>query len=610
MTRKIRNPRVAWLTAVLMCLLLSACGRGSNEPSTPPLYERPEQGFFAVDSYGQKLYAFESETAGYWYLFVPSTEDISTMALYVSPDITEVSSGTLDQTSGVVRGLFSAGNEAVLSGENGKVTIKVMKSQLPGLHIVLNDVTLEVIHADKSVKCKDNSVYLSDPSGEHNLVAENSVEMKGRGNSTWSFFDKKGYQIKFSEKTSVLGMEAAKKWVLLANASDDSMMRTQLTYLTASQMGMEFVPDFAYVDLWINGEYRGTYLLGEKVEISSGRLALDDPLGALFEHDEAFWQEEEIWTYSKYLSRHFVLKESVDEKDEERMQAATDDFCQAVDELAKYLFSTPLPEVTLEELSTMIDVDSFIDYYLINEYTQNRESFATSFYWYKDGPEDVLHLGPIWDFDTCMGNDGTAYTGRYGDQHILFRQLLAIPVYRQRVLERAEEMKPLLAQMDERIFELYNELKGSAEMNYLRWNVLGKPNPKGGVDFAETYEDAVASLIAWLKYRETAFVVPEVFVVTGEVSEDCRELSLRFEGGEDLRNVRFAVWSLEDGQDDLVWYTGEQGEDGAWYVVVDLRDHHSSGIYRYDVYHDAHTNGAAATGRNYVDTPVFHDSES
>ena len=134
----------------------------------------------------------------------------------------------------------------------------------------------------------------------------------------------------------------------------------------------------------------------------------------------------------------------------------------------------------------MIDVKSFAKYYLINEYVLNRESFATSFYWYKDGPDDVIHLGPIWDFDTCIGNDGVEFTENYGDEHILFRHLLASPEFYQLTQELYEQYKPLLENMSRDADAVKAYIEGSAEMNYIRWDTLGTTNPKNNIAFCDT----------------------------------------------------------------------------------------------------------------------------
>ena len=574
----------------------------TTESTTEPEETPEEFSCYAYDEHGNVLNGFWDEADDTWYLFVTSTQMIGETELYYTGSISGVSAGTLDADSNTVTGAFAASSDSVqLTGADGQVyTVVMMQSGLPSIHITLEGTSLDEIHADKDKKHKGNNIYIMDPGGEYDLVVEGALEIKGRGNSTWREYEKKAYQIKFDEKTSILGMGKAKKWVLLANASDDSMMRTQLVYNMAKQMDMGFVCSLEYVDLWIDGEYRGTFLAGDKVEPGSSRLDLQNDAGALFEHDEAFYMEEDYWLYSTILGRHFVMKEIVEEEDA-IIESAMTEFEAAVDELANYLYSTPSYQVTLEDLSAMIDVDSFVKYYLVNEYAMNRESFATSFYWYKDGPDDVIHLGPLWDFDTCMGNDGESFEASYGDEHVLFRNLLAAPAFYDRTEELLEQYRDVLAGMSADVDVLYEQIAASAEMNYIRWDVLGKPNPKGGADFYPTYDAAVDAVKQWLMGREHAFRVAECSVVTSVISDDCYDMALTFKDGNDYSDILFAVWSIEGGQDDVAWYPAMQDADGYWRFTADLGDHNSAGMYRTDAY----TNGGkteVGTGRNYVET--------
>lgn len=557
---------------------------------------------FTYDTQGQILNGYRSETDGVWYLFVTSTQDVADIQLHTNGKIAQTSAGTVNQAQNVISGCFTqSGDELVLTEENGAVhTVIVLQSNLPSVYVDLSRGTLADIHADKDQKFKNNSLYIMDPEENRNLTAEYTVEIKGRGNSSWREYEKKGYQIKFDTPTSILGMGEAKKWVLLANSSDDSLMRTQLVSQMAENLDMDFVASFEYVDLWVEGDYLGTYLLGEKVEPGSSRLNLTEDSGALFEHDEDFYLDEEYWFLSKYLNRHFTLKEIVKEQNH-LIDGALADFEAAVDALTKFLYTTPSDEVTLEKLSQMIDVDSFIKYYLVNEYALNRESFSTSFYWHKDGPDDVIHLGPIWDFDTCMGNDGEPYTASYGDNHILFQYLLASPDFYQRTLELLEAYRADLEGMTDAVDVIREQIAASAEMNYRRWNVLGKPNPKGGPDFAPTFDAAADTLKNWLAGRETGFRIVRSPMATSIVSEDCNEITVSFRTEKNYEKVMVALWSLEGGNDDLAWYRAQQDETGIWKCTIDLGNHNSAGIYYFNVYTDNQQN-LLATGRNYVET--------
>ena len=101
---------------------------------------------------------------------------------------------------------------------------------------------------------------LEDPTGTHSITAPVAGEIKGRGNYTWGL-PKKPYQIKFADNTSVLGMAPSKTWVLLANAADASLVRNKVAFELADKIGLAYSPESRWVDLRVDGKYRGNYLM-------------------------------------------------------------------------------------------------------------------------------------------------------------------------------------------------------------------------------------------------------------------------------------------------------------------------------------------------------------
>ena len=587
------------VVALIGLAFLSACSV-ENKEAVPVVSESEEAAFRAENAQGSSVDAFFNETDGVWYLAVPSSWDLAEVKLCYSGRVTETEKGQLDQTTCSISGAFAEdGDKAVLKNEDGSVqTLVVLQSDLPSVQITLNGISLEAVHADKSIKHRGNTVLITDAEGNVDVEALDNTEFKGRGNSTWQHYEKKGYQIKFAQAKDVLGMGRAEKWVLLSNASDDSMLRTKVAYEAAKQLNMAFVPDFEHVDLWINGEYRGTYMIGEKVELVESRLNLKDPLGTLYERDEAFYEEEDYWVINNFLETKFVLKENA--SDEEKLyRVLLEDFSAKVDQLMSYLYSTPPEEVTLERLSEKIDVDSFALYYLINEYFLNRESVATSFYWYQDGTEDVLHLGPVWDFDTCMGNDGVANTEYYCLNSLLFKYLLASPEFHQRTADLYQENKHVFDSAADTAATLGSQLERAAEVNYLRWEVLGTESVKrNGALFAESYPEAVSNLTNWLLGRAGSFEVPRTRVATSTVSDDYGTLYLRYFDGMDHAAVRFACRNRSGGDGKVMWFGGVFA-DGAWTAVADLRFFQEKGMYQISVY-SSESPAALAEGVNYV----------
>ena len=565
----------AWLWALLAALLLTVlltatAFAGDNDFRC-----------WTVDARQWTNQGYQSEKDGVWYLFLPQDESPADTVLSFSGSVTAASAGALDREGGTLTGAFADRDRVTLTLEGGRTeTVCLRQSSLPSLRLTLNGTTLDQIHQDKDVKYPGNDLVLTD--GDDVLTG--TVEIKGRGNSTWREYAKKPYQIKFSKKTSVLGMPAAKKWILLANASDDSMIRTRLVYDAAEQMDFPFVTEYQYVDLWIDGQYLGVYLLGEKAEIGKGRLNLQDPAGAMFELDNGFATDEDHYFFEGRLNSYFALKEIVEEDDEHIQQAMTN-FQTAMTRLTTALTSQGWENLSLSQLNEMIDVDSLARYYLMNEYVLNGESFFTSFFWYQDGASDVLHVGPLWDFDTCMGNKNEKVTDyNASSTSVLMKKMLNIPAFYQRVQELYARYKPVLTGMAGQVDGLRDEIGVSADLNYLRWNTLGAANPKpGGTPFAPTYDEALSRVRTWLTGRANAFTPTVRPQQLGYYFNASRTVMYLTYSAPSQTSLRFAVWGQQDGQNDLHWYQAKQ-QNGRWVAEVPLINHQETGTYMVHVY--------------------------
>lgn len=570
-TRKTGTWLWALLAAAILTALLTATAfAGGNDFRC-----------WTVDARQWTNQGYRSEKDGVWYLFLPADESLADTVLSFSGSVTAASAGTLDREHGTLTGALAASDRVTLTLDGGKtVQICAKQSSLPSLRLTLNGTTLEQVHRDKNVKYPGNDLVLTD--GDDVLTG--TVEFKGRGNSTWREYAKKPYQIKFSKKTSVLGMPAAKKWILLANASDDSMIRTRLVYDAAEQMGFPYVTEYKYVDLWVDGEYLGVYLIGEKAEIGKNRLNLQDPAGAMFELDNGFATDEDHYFFEGRLNSYFALKEIVEEDDAHIAQAMSN-FQTAMTRFTTALTSEGWENLSLAQLNRMIDVDSLARYYLMNEYVLNGEGFFTSFFWYQDGASDVLHVGPLWDFDTCMGNKNEKVTDYNAcDTSVLMKKMLNIPAFYQRVQELYARYEPVLTGMAGQIDGRKAEIGVSADLNYLRWNTLGTANPKpGGMPFAPTYDEALDRVRTWLNGRAGAFTPAVRPQQLGYYFNTARTVMYLTYSAPQQTALRFAVWGEQDGQNDLHWYQAKK-QNGRWVAEVPLINHQETGTYMVHIY--------------------------
>lgn len=400
------------------------------------------------------------------------------------------------------------------------------KSGLPEIHITLADgLDLNTVNSgSKETKYLNNTVTLIDSTGGKNTYE--NVEFKGRGNYTWnvSRMVKKPYQIKFSEKVKVFGLDKAKKWVLLANYADASLMRNKLIFDTAKQIGLS-APESMWTDVFVNDEYIGNYLLCEKNEVGKGRVELSDQYGVLCEIDGNYGTSEEVYFKTDIEKTVVVLIDSVADdvgKENSVSEKAFELFRQKLNKFEALLYSD---NATFDEIAELIDVDSFIKYYYINELAEDPDGLRSSFYLYCDGENDVIHLGPVWDYDSALGaytkenlggNTNADYSvniKKYmGSSSVgWFRKLFSFNEYA--VLSKDiynEEIKPVFEKLPEAI-DNYIKQNGektafykSAENNFVRWgDLLGTESVFGaaGHKYGKTFESEVNYLKSWISGR-------------------------------------------------------------------------------------------------------------
>mgnify|MGYP003418604051 FL=1 len=146
------------------------------------------------------------------------------------------------------------------------------------------------VEGGRNIESKDEyqNVSVTITEGEETVLSA-AGRMKGRGNATWGY-EKKPYKIKFDEKQGVLGFAANKDWVLLAEYCDKSLMRTPYMCELAQTVGLPYPIHYRHVQLYLNDEYVGMYILTDQVEKKKNRVDIEDD-GFLFENDNYFWEE-------------------------------------------------------------------------------------------------------------------------------------------------------------------------------------------------------------------------------------------------------------------------------------------------------------------------------
>lgn len=266
----------------------------------------------------------------------------------------------------------------------------------------------------KGLGCVDNNGSHRD-SGSVSKYADlidSACNMKIRGNTT-ATQAKKAWNIKLSSKQSLLGMDKGKKWCLLANSMDKSLMRDTLSYNFGLENGVKYSSQSRYVDVYMNGSFYGNYQLCEPVEAKSGRVEVDAYEAS--NNDILL----EYGTRNEEGVDHFstgIYNQTFDVNDPEKGDDLSDIQVNVkINKARTFLnsFEAVLRDDVnnLEAIAQYIDVDSFINYYIANEYFKNVDFNFSSTRFYIKG--DKLYAGPMWDLDLSSGNCKSSYYKSY-----------------------------------------------------------------------------------------------------------------------------------------------------------------------------------------------------
>ena len=391
-----------------------------------------------------------------------------------------------------------------------KPAVKAEQS-LPVLKINLSNTTLaEINSGDKKTEYGVDTLVL-DVGGEE-LIYEN-VSLRGRGNFSWTA-DKKSYRVKFDGKVDLLGMGKKKKWALIANSVDGTLMRNDLAYYLAELVGDDFPLRGEFVELMVDEEDIGVYYLIKTMEIDKQAVYLKEPKGILVEVDNVYCEGGEDW-YKAENGDCLVIKDAVKEDEKE---VAMGEFLESYNNFARVVSRGDLAGV--EEL---VDVESFAKYFVLSEFTANPDAYITSWYLYKDGEFDKIHAGLAWDFDAAFGNkdwggwpeeyyeptmdlarfryafepDGTAYCGFNKNKTIrttvnvswVMCDFLKIPEFRERISR--VYLETLAAKREEILGYIESKAKSIRKEAMLDAKLWGKTD----------FDESVDYLVDWVKRR-------------------------------------------------------------------------------------------------------------
>lgn len=387
---------------------------------------------------------------------------------------------------------------------------KVFDSGLPVL-MIDTDNKRRISSKENYVKA-DFYIYENYDAYLKNEGFQKKGKIRGRGNTTWTF-RKKPYLAKLNSEESILGLPSARKWVLLSLMCDKSKVRNAYATFLAKNIWTKNVrsPDFRFVSLCLNGEYEGIYCIYEKVEQGINRISLPKD-SFLFVVNSRYSRTEDgneiIYEGGSteydgkfgFRSEHgvpFTLKD---------LEVSEEDFIRGKNILQE--IENKIYEEDNSSVFKYIDKDSFTDWYLLQEFSKNRDSsFLASCFMFINGSDNKIYMGPPWDFDIAFGGSHMDNNFSPEDSWInkfhWYKELWRNEEFKQAVKMRWLETRDALRKSFEYIHKESNFLEEAAFLDDSVWHTIGKkqwPLTPGYKD-RKTYKAEVDYVYDWCVKR-------------------------------------------------------------------------------------------------------------
>ena len=427
------------------------------------------------------------------------------------------------------------------------VTIHTLNGEIPydKEHDIVSQLT---IISDNGTK------LLSEPGGT-----------RERGNASRDF-PKKPWRIKFDKKQNVLDAPAkAKKWTLINNYGDKTLIRNLLAFELSHRMGMSYTPYGTAVDVLMNGEYKGCYQLCDQIDINKNRVPITEMTpedndgdaltgGYLIEVD-AYANKETSWFNSN--KGNPVTIKSPDDNEITSQQS----------QYIKNYFNT-----MEQQWSTYLDLNSFLRHFLVGELSGNTDTYW-SVYMYKERNDSKLYTGPVWDFDLAFNNDKRIYPVNQKTDYI-YRSggscagkmktfvdniVVSNNAAKQQLLQIWDEVRQAgLTETNVVSFidDWEQQLQQSQRLNFLRWPILSQrvhQNPQALGSYAKEVDvvrQYMKERIAWMDKKLGYTYEPSGIQETRlDMSKPLQIFTLSGQPcGQSLQNLSPGIYVVKQGQ--------------------------------------------------------------
>ncbi len=391
----------------------------------------------------------------------------------------------IEQKSDITNNDFSSPVSYRVVDQNGEANEYTVIIEYSGLPIVEINTPNSVAITSKEIWTENSTMKIINPDGSTSY--EGTTSIRGRGNSTWGY-PKKPYAIKLDKKASILGMPKHKRWVLLANWMDRTLMRNCLAFKLGSCTQMNYTPRGQYVELVLNGKHLGNYFLCEQIKIDENRVNIHeiedgetDVTGGFLIELDTYYDE-----VNKFKSSIKNLPYMFKEPDEDVLTADMLNYMQNyVNTMEDYLFNS----FKERKWNDYIDINTFIDYWFAVELTSNSEpDHPKSVYMHKDNG-GKLCMGPMWDYDwnTFVPNKANSFMLK---KYLYYPNLFNDAEFVAKVKERWTIAKVNFDGVSDYIDEIANKIRNSSKMNIAKWPISSRVNG----DETMTFDESIARL--------------------------------------------------------------------------------------------------------------------
>ena len=397
------------------------------------------------------------------------------------------------------------------------ITLSISEDTVICANFMIDYMDLPVIeiNTDGSAPINSKYDYVSCNVSVSNTLYEYTFEsirakIRGRGNITWDK-PKNPFKLKFENKINLFGNGEAKTWNIIANYFDPSLLRNYIAYQVGSLVGSDYVTTVQFVELFINGEYLGVYLVCKQNEADIQRVAIEKKYTGV---DKSFLLELDCravddgkndWDYFEIDGIKYSIKfpDTEDEQyDEEYLNYIKNFLSDA---------SNALLSENIGIISNYIDISSFAKSYIVHELFKSMDVGQSSFFIYKD-VNGLLKTGPIWDFDDSSGNFDYINDNFVGYQSInvdtlwacaanfWYYKLVNIVDFRNEISNILINNYNAIIELIDSLIENSNYISNSVHRNYEKWQTLGTyvwPNPPELVSI-NTWEGQVEYFRTWL----------------------------------------------------------------------------------------------------------------